>query len=828
MIDRLAEIGRRLWYLANRSRLDRELREEMAAHRAMKGAGGPRFGNELRLREEAADAWGWTWLDRLAQDVRFGARLLRRSPAFTLTAVLVLSLGIGVNLAAFQVFDAVALSWLPVRAPERLVNLSSRTATSHSTSFSYPEFAFYRDRATTLSASFGLTYGAVEVNGMPAVAGEFVSASYFADMGVRPLAGRLFDRSDERAGAEPVVLLGETFWRTAFGSDASIPGHVVRVNGRPFTIVGVVPSSFVAFHHDATAVWIPIVQHEGAFTGSTLLSDWSAKGGVRFYARLREGASVAAAQAELAGLAAALHRARPTDTPEGEWLEVRPAGTYLALDEGNAAAMVFVCALVLLVLITACMNLGVLVLARTLVRDREFSVRLSVGASRGRILRQLLTEHLMLGALGAAVGCAVAAAGTRAFAVATAQPPGLAPHLSWRSGGVAIGLAMVSSVAFGFTPALQAIRPQVARRLRFRAVLVAVQVAAAAVLLIVSGLFVRGVTRVTRVSLGFDYQHSLLADPDLAAHGLQPPAAKAYWQRVDARLRELPGVADLALTSLPPFGNRVSIDRQGTVFYHVTPSYFSTLRIPLLRGRLFRDGETGVTIVSESLARRRWPGVDALGQRFQDALIIGVAADARTVRVGEPAATECYFAMSQSGLAQAVMILRTTGSPRDAARTTVSIVKAEGPGLTPFVEVLGDALDDRLDGPRRVALIASSLGVTALLLAVIGLGGLFAYTVSQRTREIGVCLALGARPVHVFSAVARQYRVPLIGGAAAGSALAAAAGTVLSRELFGISQFDPLAHGGALLLFAAAAACAAAPSLLRAVRVDPVRTLRAE
>src|SRR5690242_5791335 len=196
MIARLGELGRRLWYLLNRSRFERELREEMAAHRAIasaSGSAGPRFGNELRLREEAADEWGWTWLDRLAQDVRFGARLLRRSPAFAATAILVLALGIGVNLAAFEVFEAVALSWLPVRSPDALVNLSSRTATGHSTSFSYPEYEFYRSRASSLSSTFALVYGAIDLNGADTGA-EFVNATYFSDLGAQPVAGRLFDR----------------------------------------------------------------------------------------------------------------------------------------------------------------------------------------------------------------------------------------------------------------------------------------------------------------------------------------------------------------------------------------------------------------------------------------------------------------------------------------------------------------------------------------------------------------------------------------------------------------------------------------------------------
>jgi len=820
------ELWRRVWYFLNRSRFERELREEMQAHRAMQGERGPRFGNELRLREEAADQWGWTWLDRLGQDVRFGLRLLRRSPSFALTAITVLALGIGINLAAFEVFDAVALSSLPVRSPHTLVTLSRRNPHGSSTSFSYPEFAFYRSKSASLAGAFAFVYGSVDLDGVPATDAEFVTPTFFTDLGARPVAGRLFDAGDERRDADRVALLDERVWRSRFGADPAIVGRSVQVNGHPFVVVGIAPSDVTGRAH--AAIWIPVTQHAAAFSGSTLLDDWTAKGAVRFNARLREGLSADAARSELAGLAAALQKERPSDTTEGEWIELHPAGKYLVLDDANGVALALVFALVLLVLVTACMNLGVLVLARTLGRDREFSLRFSVGASRGRILRQLLTEHLMLGLLGAAAGCGVAAIATRVFAVTTRLPPAITPHLSWRSSALAVALAVVSALAFGFTPAMQAIRPSMSQRLRLRSVLVAVQVAAAGVLLILSGLLVRGVTRVAKAPLGFDYQHTLVADPDLSAHGMKAGAAMAYWQHVEARMRQVPGVVDVAVTTLPPFGNRMAIDGERTVFYGVTASYFTTLGIPLRRGRIFRDDEKDVSVVSESLARRRWPAGDALGQKYYDATVIGVVGDARTVRVGEVASAERYQPLAPDDLSMSVMVVRTAGPPQDAAATVASLLRAEGTGLVPTVRPLADAFEDKLNEPRQIALIASSLGITALLLAVTGLGGLVAYTVSQRTREIGVRVALGARPSHVVVAIARQFRTPILCGAIGGSALAAGAGTLMSSELFGISQFDPLSHAGSLLLFAIVAALAAVPSIRRALRVDPVTTLRAE
>jgi len=829
VIDRLAEVGRRLWYLLNRSRFERDLREEMAAHRAMMDADRPRFGNVLRLREESADEWGWAWLDRLTQDVRFGVRLLRRSPAFTLTAIAVLALGIGVNLAAFEVFDAVALSWLRVRSPETLVNLTRRNPRGSGTSFSYPEFAFYRDKSTSLAAAFAGVDGNVDIGDVRAADAGFVSVNYFTDLGARPVVGRLLDAGDERPDAAPVVLLAERFWRARLGGDRAAVGRTIGVNGHPFTIVGVLSSasSFTAFQDRAVA-WMPVTQHPAAFTGSTLLGDWSAHGAVRFYARLRRPDGIAAAQAELAALAAELHRERPHDSPDGEWIEVHPAGTYLPLDTSNALTLAMLGSLILLVFVAACMNLGVLVLARTLGRDREFALRMSVGASRGRILRQILTEHLLLGTAGAAVGCFVAWIATRALAVETDMPVGITPHVTARSAVMGTALAIVSSLVFGLTPALQAIKPPASRRMRLRSVLIGVQVAAAGVLLIVSGLLVRGVTHATRVSLGFDYEHTLVVDSDLGAHGFKEAAAQEYWHRVEARVRAVPGIAQVAVTSLPPFGNRMTINAERTVFYDVTASYFDTMRIPLRRGRLFRDDEKNVAVISEALARRRWAGVDPLGQKYYDATVVGIVGDARTVRVGEVGATECYQPLNHPHLSDDAMVVRVEGAPRLFRATIGTLARAEGAGLTPAVEPLADALADKLKEPRQVAVIASTLGMCALLLAVTGLGGMIAYTVSQRIKEIGIRVALGAKPANVVAAMVGQFRVPVVGGAIAGSLLAAGVGMVLSREMFGVSPFDPAAHGAALLMFAAVTAFAAAPAVRRALRVDPVTSLRDE
>jgi len=823
----MKDLWRRLWFLLNRSRFERELREEMEAHRAMKGELGPPFGNILRLRDEAVDAWGWRWLERFLQDLRFACRLLWRAPAFTLTAVAVLSLGVGVNLAAFQVFDRLALSMRPVPNPETLVRLYRRSPRSTTTTFSYPAFDYYRQHRSRLSSAMALMRTSVAVGDAEdrRVDARFVTGNYFAEMGARPLVGRLLDPADERGDAPPVAVISEDLWRSALGGDERALSRPLRVNGRPFEVVGVVPRTFVGLDESAPSLWVPVSHHGAAFPGSTLRSDWSG-GAVDFYARVPADIPIAAMEAELRATVDALRVERPDQVFDGEWLEIRGAGRLVSLDEA-APAFALIGALVGLVLVAACMNLGLLVLARTLVRDREFAIRLAVGATRSRLVRQLLTEHLLLGLLGAAVGCLVAMPAAAAVFRLTGSSPSLTPQFNYLTAVIATLLAVLSSIVFGFAPVWQTLRPVSERRLRMRSVLLAAQVTTAIALLVVSGLLVRGVTRIVRVPLGFEYQQTLVADPGLANHGVSD-AAEDYWRRAESRIRQQAGIQNSALSSLAPLGNRVTVNRERTVFYDVTPSYFDTLRIAVLRGRIFDAGEPGVAVISQGLANRRWPGEDALGKTYDGDTIVGVVSDARTVRLNEGAATEYYRPIQPKDMPGAVLIVRVEGAPQRFTNGIRATLQAEDPRLTPEVFALQDALATKLAGPRQAAQLVSLLGACALLLAVTGFGGMVAFTVSERLKEIGIRLALGAHPRHVLGAVLRQFRTPVLLGTVAGSLLATAAGLVLAQELYGVSSVDPIAHVGAFVLLATGASLAAIPSVRRALRVDPVQTLRHE
>jgi predicted permease len=822
----MGELWRRLWFLLNRRRFERELHEEMEAHRAMKGGAGAPFGNSLRLRDEAVDAWGWRPLERLIQDLRFGARLLWRAPAFTLSAVLVLSLGVGVNLAAFQVFDRLALAPRPVPEPETLVRLYRRSPHSTSTAFSYPAFDFHRRHAGRLASpmatvSANVTIG--EDDGRRAEA-SFVSGNYFVEMGAAPLTGRLLGPADDRRTSPPVAVVSEDFWRSGLAADPDAFGRPLFVNGRPFTVIGVVPRAFVGLQARSPAVWMPVTQHGAAFPGSTLLDAWG-DGTLEFNARVPATVPVAAIEADLRLAVDALRRERPEQVWDGEWLELHDAGRLVSLEEA-APAFAMIGALVGLVLLAACMNLGLLVLARTIVRGREFAVRLSVGATRGRLARQLLTEHLLLGVLGTAAGCLVAMPLAAAVFRVAGESPAVQPAFTSRSMAAAAILAVLSAVTFGFAPLWQTLRPESPRRLRLRNVMLAAQVAAATALLSVSGLLVRGVTRTTQVPLGFDHRHTIVADPDLMSHGVSPDAAGSYWARAEARVRQHPAVRSAAVSSLPPLGGRVHINGDRTVIYEVTPAYFETLQIAVRRGRIFTAGERGVAVVSEGLAGRRWPGKDPLGQNWDGSTVIGVVADARTVRLNESGATEAYRPITSKDMPLAVLVIRTDDDPRPVVPSLRAILQAEDPRFIPQLTVLDEALAAKLEGPRQAARLVSALGLCALLLAATGLAGMVAFTVSERVREIGIRLALGARPAHVRRALIRQFSTPLLWGAAAGSLLAAGAGMILASELYGVSSIDPVAHLGGFGVFVLVSTLAILPSLRRAMRVDPIQTLR--
>jgi predicted permease len=840
---------RRLHYLLNRRRFDRELAEDMALHREMAArTEGWRFGNLLRLREEARDAWGWTWLDRCAQDLRYAARMLRRSPGFTLAAVLMLAIGIGVNVAAFSFLNVAFLKPLPVRDPHTLLRFERRAPDRYASDLPYPEVAFFRDYTRTLSAVLALHPDRLTIDAEAAtVSAHFVTENFFSELGTPARLGRMFAPGRDAApDAEPVAVLSHGFWQRHFGSDPLVVGKSISLNNRPVAVIGVASPEFGGLSLDDPDVWLPITRHAHFVKGSQLLSDFSADdSGVKMWGRMHAGVTPTAVEDDLRTLAATLRAQHPEDIWENERLPSQPAGRPTkggGSSRGSGAPpaskayalLALTSALVLLILAVACGNLGSLLLARSVARDREIRIRVAVGAGTVRLIRQFFTESLLLAFLGSAAGIVVGQVVLRGLMAATGAPTWLDMTPDWRVGVFAIGIAFAAAILFGLAPALQAAR-QRQRSAMTRQLLIGAQVAASCVLLIVAGLLVRALDRLMSAHPGFDYQQVISINPGLDTHGYSPDRAIAYLNTLESRLRSLGGIESVALALTPPLGRKKTIitanvdGRLADIHVNrIEPDFFRTMGIPLVRGRNFVRGEPRVAIVSESLGRSLWPGEEPLGKQFDSRTVVGVAGSARQVALQDPDAVEAYFPIEAGDLPSMAVLVRASGRPEDVVLSVASIARALDPDVFPEVQLLKTSFRNKLRETELSALAVSLLGLSALLLACVGIVGLVAFSVAQRTKEIGIRMALGATGSHVLSVVLRQLSPPVAAGLVVGIGAAAALSQLLRRELYGISNLDPLAYMAAIGVFVIVVALAALWPARRALRVDPLQALRCD
>lgn len=844
----MLEFLRRLQYLFQRRRFDQELAEEMEAHREISSRQGTPFGNTLRLREEARDAWGWTWIDRFVQDLRYAARMLRKSPGFTAAAILMLAIGIGVNVAAFSFFNLIFLKPLPVRETDTLIRLEPRSPHDNASYMPYAEMDFVRQYSQTLSsvlASRG-TRIRIEDEEKP-ISLRFVSANFFDELGAMPTLGQLLKPSSDN---EPVAALSYEFWTTHFGADSTVVGKTLRLNGKPVTILGVVSPDFSGLDLSKTDIWMSLRQQPYIINGSRLLSSFSHDDGVDTWGRLKPGLTAKVAENEIRGLIAQLYRQHPSDLWKDEFVHAEPAG--LARVEhgrwkGSEArnprheiypALGLVSALVLLILAVCCGNLGSLLLARSVAREREISVRISVGAGRGRLVRQLFTESLLLALLGSLAGLGLGFGTLRTLMLWSAAPGWLKATPDWRVVAFSLAIGVLAAVLFGLTPALQLAR-QRHRATVLRQVLIGAQIAASCVLLIVSGLLVRALDFALHFHPGFEYKNVVLIEPALDTHGYSPERASAYLDQLQSRLRQLPGVESVALSSLPPLGG--GVETTGTpiagrqVAIHVSrvsPEFFRTMGIPILHGRALQAGDTRSLVIGESFAHLGWPNKDPVGSDFTtdttNFKVIGIVSTARLMERENPDAVEAYFPLKIAGFPYVVVLVKTAGPPDPLLPAMNSIAKAISPDVVPYTHLLKNSFRQQLETIQSSALAVSVLGGVALVIASLGIVGLVAYSVSQRTKEIGLRMALGADPGHVLFIVLQQLGRTVLVGLLAGVAGAAALSQLLRRELYGIDNLDPLTYGSALLIFAVVSATAALLPARRALRIDPMLALRCE
>ena len=851
------EVWRRIWYALNRRRVARELEEEMAVHRQMMAD--PRaFGNVLKLREESHDAWGWGWLDRLRQDIAGGARVLRRSPVFALTACLILSGGVGLNLTFFQLLNVTTLRPPAIVDPESLVRFSRQGRSFFSSGIPYPAADIIREHNSVLAAVMTRHRSDVVWDQDPAASlnASFVSANWFEEVGYGAVMGRVFSQElDDRADAPPVVVISHQFWRARLHSSETVIGQTIRLNERVATVIGVAPADFPDFDFDNPQLWLLIHQIDHYQPGTRFREDWRSNE-MELYARLRPGVTPTAATEGLRTAVAELATSHPGIFRVDESLVPATAANNFnsardLREIGKVASLIG--ALTLLVLIVASANLANFVLSHAIGRLREFSIRFALGASRGRIFRQMLAECSLLGAAGAAGGMAVAHGATRVMAAATELPPYLDFTPDWRLFAAALVFATLGMLAFGLIPAWMVSRRDLIRpikdggeqtsaglsRARLRLALVCAQVAGCCALLVVAGALGRGLQQLLAGQPGFSFERSVVLNPSLPRHGIAGDAARAYWARVAEAVAANGHVHHMALAYPAPLGGTVNQSTYGADtgrlavnVMRVDPDFFEALKIPLLAGRIFEPEEADVVIVSRRLALAMYGSLDVLGRGFPKTrparTIVGVAGDASVLQLRASGTAEEYMPLSTADYADAVLVATTRGAADDLIKPLRDAARLADARVLPKVQPLAAAYAAKLRGPRIATTISSLIALLVLVLACLGIFGVVAYAVRIRTKEIGIRRALGADAPRVCALVTRQLIWPVSLGMAIGTALGFLAGRLLGGDPFYLAVADLTAPSTALAVFAAAACAAAIVPASRALAMDPIRALRQE
>ena len=826
-------------------------------------------------------------LDSIIRDARYALRWLARSPGFTAVAILSLGLGVGVNTAMFSLVDALLLRPLPVADPGSLVDVFTTGGDGdvHATS-SYPDFQDFRARNTSFTDMTGYSpmIAAVSLGDRSRlVMGQLVTSNHFQLLGVHPEYGRLLEPDDDRPGAERVAVLSHRMWVQEFASDPAIVGRSLLVRGEPYRIVGIAPARFTGvIPLLVPELWLP-ASHASDVEPAGIVDSVPGPGstpidrrGYRWMfmkGRLKPGVTATQAAANLKAIGAQLASEFPETNKDRQVSAVPTADVRLLVPEASGpvtAGSAGVMTIVGVVLLIACANVAGLLVARASGRRREMSVRAALGAGRLRLVRQLLVEGLLIGLAGVVVAIGVAWALIKILLAIKLPIPNLPLDLRFdaRVMTFAVIVAAMAGLAASLLPSLRASSPSLVadlrgaglqavtrrRRWRLREWLVAAQVALTVVLLVVASLLLRSLSRSQTADVGFDPHRLAVLSVDTDMVRYTPERSRQFWDEALARVRALPGVQVAALAApRVPFDlnfqtHEFRIDdrsyatgQRGEILNDVAVSadYFAALGVPIIQGRAIsdadRDGAPLVVVINQAMAQRYWPGQSALGRTITLAAskrqyeVVGVSADYRVRSVSEGPTPYVHTSAAQRPSAYNYLLARArTDEEAVLLQMRRALLEME-PGLV-FV---GSGTMERTMAatllPSRVgAMLATGFGALGLLLAGIGLYGVMAFIVSQRTREIGVRLALGARPGQVVRMVLGRAVIVVLAGAIAGAILAALAAGALGAALYGIGAGDPLAWAAAILTMTAAAAMASALPALRAVRIDPARTLRAE
>jgi len=812
-------------------------------------------------------------MPQLLQDLRYGLRTLAKRPAFTAVAVVALALGIGANAAIFSVVNALLLRPPLAAAPERVVNVHavSRDGSGFH-AFSYLDYADYRADNPVFSglAAWSTDMVSLATGGEARVAlGQIVSENYFEVFGVAPVHGRFFAPAEgEGLGAHPVAVIGHDLWRT-LGGDAGVVGRTIHVNDRAFTVIGVAPAGFTgAFGVVSADVWVPLTMQpliEPRTDPANRRHVW-----LELVGRLAPGVPPAEAEAFMEARYRQLTALNPDDSGEGG-IDLGALGAVPGQIRGGVQAfMAVLMGVVGLLLLVTCVNVAGMLLARGAERRREIAVRLAIGAGRGHLVRQLMTESLLLFTAGGAAGAFVAHWASRLFlAIELPIPLPLALELGVDSHVFAftLGVTFLTGLVFGLAPALQSTRVDLvpslkddaasdgARRLRLRSALVVAQVAVALLLLIGAGLFLRSLGRAASVHPGFNPEGVHLASLDLSLHGYGEEAGAAFFASLRERVASLPGVEAASYAFMVPLGLGNSTTgfnvpghepppderMYGADWNTVDVDYFRVMEIPLVAGRGFtasdRAGAPPVAVVNATLAERFWPGESPVGRRIAfgalgsapEVEVVGVAADVKYRTLGEAPRFYFYVPLAQEFSPRMTLHVRQRAGAAGVPGAVREEIRALDRRLPVAEETtLARAISVSLLPQRVASAVTGIFGVLGLLLVGIGVYGVTAFAVSQRTREFGVRVALGARGADVLGLVLRQGAVLASIGIVLGLAGAAAASRLLASLLFGVSATDPWVFGAAAGVLAGIVALGSLVPAWRATRIDPLAALRYE
>jgi predicted permease len=813
----------------------------------------------------------------MLQEIRHAFRMIARSPGFTSIAVLSLALGIGANAAIFSLADALLFRPLPVAHPGSVMALNLDTPGGDLGNFSYPDYRDLRSSAKSFDgiaafqlATFSLARNKDEVPQMRA--GLEVSDNFFSVLGVQPALGRSFLPQESARGGSPAVVLSYGFWQDQFNGDKEVLGRTIRISGTDFTIVGVAPRAFTGVdQYIRPSFMVPAVltqQLNGAAKDPVEnRGDYS----FTLYGRLRQGVSARQAQAEMVTLWKGLQQQYPADGRNGKMMVRTQLQFRIAQDSIDAILVTMLMALVSVVLLIACANVANLLLGRARGRTREIAVRIALGVSRTKLLRQLFAENVVLALLGGVIGLGFAYGGIRflqTIPIPSDLPIVISPELDQRVLVFSLIASLFSVLAFGLAPAFQSLKTELVSALKSsesnmagrkrtlgRNSLVIVQIALSMVLLVASGMLLDGFRKTLVASPGFRTDHLLITEFDTSLVRYNPEKTVAFYRDLKDRVRALPAVRSAALTATVPFSNNQpsrEVIPEGyqatkgqesvTLFYDVVDEhYFDTMKVGIVSGRAFtaddKADSTPVAIVNQEFAARFWPGQEPLGKRIRLdngkgklVQVVGVARNSKYLFIGEPQYRYLYLPFAQEGGARMVMLTESSGDPALVAAPLREIVRSMDPNQPMYnVRTFGNFYKMRaIDTPLMITQMVVTMGLIGLLLALIGIYGLVSYSVARRTREIGVRIAIGADRTDVIKMVLRQGFVLACIGIGVGGVLSVVVGKALAAGMIGLGQPNPVTFivvPLAVLLVTMAACWAPA---WRASRVDPLRALRSE